>query len=176
MTNENPNEWSRASRRHQKQPIEPQFARQPAKEPSRYQKLQIALIFATIILLSLVPIYGMLQHRQDRTTVQTTSESSRSVSVATSSSESSVSHSESATIATSSTAVASESSSEQPSTKPAAESSASSTASGTTIKVAQGQTGYKIAHEAGIDPQKLQALNPGVNISALRPGQVLRVK
>lgn len=201
MNDYNPNDLSRTSRR-QHQKVEPHFSRKKDQgSDQNNKKIYVLLVALFLVVISFVPVYGMIKnnHRSDATpaSVKSSSSSSKASSSTSSKAETSKSTSEetstssaqsddtmasSSTVSestdttTSSSTVESESSAQSDTTAQTSSSATSSEASQSTATVGSGQGAYRVATNAGISVSELQRLNPGVDVTNLAPGQSLRVK
>ena len=170
MNDYNPNDLSRTSRR-QHQKVEPHFSRKKDQgSDQNNKKIYVLLVALFLVVISFVPVYGMIKnnHRSDATPASVKSSSSSSKASSSTSSKAETSKSTSEETSTSSA--------QSDTTAQTSSSATSSEASQSTATVGSGQGAYRVATNAGISVSELQRLNPGVDVTNLAPGQSLRVK
>lgn len=177
MNDFDPNNMSRLSRSN-KQKIEPNFERQSDKKGNKHKGLKIALIILGFLILSSVPVLGMMTHQKSSNgvkTAATSSEETSSQSDANSSSSkvessSSSSSAESESLpqsSSSSTDATSQDTNQVPSQSSSAVESVPSTPSvaNTTAVLGASQTLYNFATTHGMTTDQVIALNPGLSVA-----------
>ncbi|MGX7051412.1 peptidoglycan-binding protein LysM [Leuconostoc palmae] len=181
MNDFDPNNMSRLSRSN-KQKIEPNFERQSDKKGNKHKGLKIALIILGFLILSSVPVLGMITHQKSSNgvkTAATSSEETSSKSDANSSSSkvessSSSSSAESESLpqsSSSSTNATSQDTNQVPSQVPSQSSSAvesvpsTPSVANTTAVLGASQTLYNFATTHGMTTDQVIALNPGLSVA-----------